>query len=196
MTEGAEKSVEELLEEAAVATAAATPPKAKKPRTPKTDAGTAEPKQYAQLNEDGTRQLDDEGNPVMGPNKPAKAKKEGKIYPQANPDGTEAKNEDGTSVMGPYATRYKAPKAPKAPRLDADGNPIVRVSNVFLGSQVLNKVEGKGAGYREGSKRKSFFDLVTPGITVEGYYAAAGGKSVGHTYLVWYINEDQSVSIE
>lgn len=177
MTEGAEKSVEELLAEAAQATEAAQAPKAKRaPRTPKLDA---------------------EGNEVPKAEKAPRAPKaDAKTYPQANEDGTPALDAEGNPVMGPYKTRYKEPKAPKAPRLDADGNPIARQSNVFLTDQVLNKVEGKGAGYREGSKRKQFFDLITPGITVGQYYEAAGGKSVGHTYLVWYINEDQSVSIE
>lgn len=178
MTEGAEKSVEELLAEAAQVTEAATPPKSgRKPRTPKVDA---------------------EGNPVEKAEKAPRAPKEpAKTYPQANEDGTPALDADGNPVMGPYKTRYKEPKAPKAPRLDADGNPITRQSNVFPLDAKVFKVEGKGAGYREGSKRKANFDLIPEGgCTVAEYYEKGGGKSVVHTFLVWYINEDQSVRIE
>lgn len=165
-----EKSVEDLLAEAAEATSAVEVPAPKKERVKKSLEGGAakEPK---------------------APKEP-KTPKEPKVpkqYPQANEDGTQKFEEDGTTpVLGPKETAFKAPKAPRGPR----------GSNVFLDTQVLNKVEGKGTGYRDGSKRKAFFDLVTPGITVADYYAAAGGKSVGHTYLVWYISGDQSVSIE
>jgi len=165
-----DQSVEDLLAQAAQATAGADVPPAKKERIKKTlEGGVAkEPK---------------------APKEPKAAKepKAPKLYPQANEDGTQKFEEDGTTpVLGPKETAFKAPKAPRGPR----------GSNVFLDTQVLNKVEGKGAGYRDGSKRKQFFDLITPGITVGEYYAAAGGKSVGHTYLVWYISGDQSVSIE
>jgi len=205
MTDGAvEPTVEELLAAAAVATEANAAPKAKKPRTPKLDAeGNAvvkpprAPKLYAQVNADGTPILDEAGNPVMGEGKPTKAPKEAKLYPQAAEDGTPALFDTGEPVMGPYLTRYKEPKAAKAPRLDADGNPIVRQSNVFPLDAKLFKVEGKGTGYREGSKRKQNFDLIpAEGITVGDYYAAGGGKSVVHTFAVWYVNEDESVRIE
>lgn len=161
--------VDALLAEAAAATAGTDVPPAKKERVKKSlDGAAAEPK---------------------APKEP-KAKKEPKApkqYPQANEDGTQKFEEDGvTPVLGPKETAFKAPKAPRGPR----------GSNVFLDAQVLNKVEGKGTGYRDGSKRKHFFDLITPGITVADYYEAAGGKSVGHTYLVWYIGVDKSVSIE
>lgn len=165
-----DQSVTDLLAQAAQATAGVEVPPAKKERVKKTLEGGAakEPK---------------------APKEPKAAKepKAPKLYPQANEDGTQKFEEDGTTpVLGPKETAFKAPKAPRGPR----------GSNVFLDTQVLNKVEGKGAGYRDGSKRKQFFDLITPGITVGEYYAAAGGKSVGHTYLVWYISGDQSVSIE
>lgn len=204
MSEGAEKSVEELLAEAAQVTEANSAPKAKKARTPKGDAGAdakpakekAPAKTYPVLDAEGNAVLDEQGNPVTTTEKPAKAKKEGKLYPQANEDGTAKLDEDGNAVQGPYATRFKEPKAPKAPRLDAEGNPIVRQSNVFALEARLNKVEGKGAGYREGSKRKANFDLIPEGgITVAEYYEAGGGKAVVHTFLVWYVNEDQSVSV-
>lgn len=163
-----EKSVAEVLAEAAQATAGVEVPAPKKERVKKT--------------------LDSAEKPAKEPKAPEEPKAP-KTYPQANEDGTQKFEEDGTTpVMGPKETAFKAPKAKR------EGGP--RGSNVYLESQVLNKVEGKGAGYRDGSKRKEFFDLITPGITVADYYAAAGGKSVGHTYLVWYINGDQSVSIE
>lgn len=161
--------VEDLLAQAAAATAGADVPAAKKERVKKTLEGgdAATPKAAKEP-------------------KAQKEPKAHKLYPQANEDGTQKFEEDGvTAVMGPKETAFKAPKAPRGPR----------GSNVFLDSQVLNKVEGKGTGYRDGSKRKEFFDLITPGITVAEYYAAAGGKSVGHTYLVWYIGTDGSVSI-
>lgn len=161
--------VDALLAQAAAATAGEPVPAVKKERVKKTlEGGTAAPKAAKET-------------------KAPKESKAPKQYPQANEDGTQKFEEDGTTpVLGPKETAFKAPKAPRGPR----------GSNVFLGQQVLNKVEGKGAGYRDGSKRKQFFDLITPGITVDEYYAASGGKSVGHTYLVWYIGSDGSVSIE
>lgn len=165
-----EQTVEQLLEEAAKATAGADVPAAKKERVKKTLDG-------------GEAKAPKEPKAPKAPKEP----KAPKTYPQANEDGTQKFEEDGTTpVMGPKETAFKAPRKSGG----------TRGSNVFLGTQKLNKVEGKGAGYREGSKRKQFFDLVTPGITVDEYYAAAGGKSVGHTYLVWYITGDQSVTIE
>lgn len=161
--------VEDLLAKAAAATAGEPVPAGKKERVKKTLEGGAATA------------------PEAKEPKAPKEKKPAKTYPQANEDGTQKFEEDGvTPVMGPKETAFKAPKAPRGPR----------GSNVYLDTQKLTKVEGKGTGYRDGSKRKAFFDLITPGITVAEYYAAAGGKSVGHTYLVWYISGDQSVSIE
>ncbi len=98
------------------------------------------------------------------------------------------------------AKEAKAPKErkPRAPKLDADGNPIPpkpRQSNVFLESQVLTLNPEKTVSYREGTKRHDFYKLIKDGMTVGEYYKAAGGKSVGHTYLVWYITADKSVLI-
>ena len=160
-----EKTVEELLAEAAAATSAATPPKAKKEKAPK------EPKE-------------------------PKEKKPAKTYPQANEDGTPALNEDGTPVMGAYATRYKEPKAPKAPKLDADGNPIARQSNVYPPSFVLKLTEGHATfKARAESKRGQMFAALTEGQTVQQYYDANGGKSAAHTFLVWFVNEAKVVEL-
>jgi uncharacterized lipoprotein NlpE involved in copper resistance len=195
MTEGAEKTVEELLAEAAQATEAATPPKAKKERAKK------EEKLYPQKNQDGTPALDADGNPIMGVKsnayKAPKEPKPAKTYPQANEDGTAALDADGNPVMGPYATRYKAPKAPKAPRLDADGNPISRGSNVYLETQVLRRTEAAAAfKARETSKRGQMFAAAKDGLTVGEFYEQNGGKAAAHTFLVWYINEAKVIELD
>lgn len=88
-----DKTVEEVLAEAAAATAGVEVPAPKKERVKKTlEGGTAAPKA------------------AKGP-KAAKEPKAPKLYPQANEDGTPAVGEDGEPVMGPKETAYKAPKA-------------------------------------------------------------------------------------
>lgn len=164
-----EKTVEELLAEAAAATSAATPPKAKKERAPK------EPKEP----------------------KAKKEPKPAKTYPQANEDGTPAIDADGNAVMGPYATRYKEPKAPKAPRLDAEGNPIARGSNVYLETQIIRRTAAADTfKARDTSKRGQMFASATDGKTVGQFYADNGGKAEAHTFLVWFINEAKVVELE
>lgn len=151
MTEGAEKSVDELLAEAAAATEAAATTKRK--REPKVDA---------------------DGNPISGNARKPRA-------PKLDADGNPIVKE----------------KKQREPKLDADGNPIPRAprgTHTFLPSQTLHHTD-KETKYREGTKRKEFFDKITDGITVEEYYTACGGKSVGHTYLVWYVTQDGSVEV-
>jgi hypothetical protein len=91
-------SVEETLAKAAQASEAAAQAVPKKERVKKTTSG--------------------EAGAAKEPKAPREKKEKApaKQYPQANEDGTPALNEDGTPVMGAYKTRYKEPKAAKAPR--------------------------------------------------------------------------------
>ena len=133
--------------------------------------------------------LDAEGNPVV------KAPKEPKQYPVWNEDGTQATDENGELVFS--TERTKKPKAPKAPKLDAEGNPIVRRSNVFLDEQVIRRTEKfASAKAREDSKRGQMMAALEDGITVGAFYEKMGGKAVAHTFLVFFVNEWEIVTIE
>ena len=133
--------------------------------------------------------LDAEGNPVV------KAPKEPKQYPVWNEDGTQATDENGELLFS--TERTKKPKAPKQPRLDADGNPIVRRSNVFLDEQVIRRTEKyDSAKARPDSKRGQMLAALEDGITVGQFYEKMGGKSVAHTFLVFFVNEWEVVVVE
>ena len=133
--------------------------------------------------------LDAEGNPVV------KAPKEPKQYPVWNEDGTQATDEEGNLLFS--TERTKKPKAPKAPKLDADGNPIVRRSNVFLDEQVIRRTEKfASAKAREDSKRGQMLAALEDGITVGAFYEKMGGKAAAHTFLVFFVNEWEIVTVE
>ena len=148
-------------------------------------------KSYAQYNEDGTRMID----PVSGagiwgpepcPNKPVKQPKAPKVVEyQKDEDGNDILDEEGNPIPV---------KKVRAPRLDADGNPIPRRSNVFMDSQVITLTD-KVPSYRAGTKRGDIFASIKDGMTVGEFYEANGGKTVAHTFLVWYCNEAQVVEI-
>ena len=136
--------------------------------------------------------LDAEGNPIV---KAAKEPKAPKQYPVWNEDGTQAIGENGEPLFS--TERTKKPKAPKQPRLDADGNPIVRRSNVFLDEQVIRRTE-KAAEFkaRPDSKRGQMFAAAEDGKTVGQFYAEMGGKAAAHTFLVWFVNAAEVLTIE
>lgn len=168
MSEVENGAIADVLAEAQEAVQDATPAK-KRERKPKLDA---------------------EGNPV------AKPAKEPKKYPVWNEDGTQATDPETGELL--FSTeRTKKPKAPKAPRLDADGNPIVRRSNVFLDDQVIRRTE-KAASFtpRAESKRGQMFAAAEDGITVGQFYEKMGGKAAAHTFLVWFVNEAEVLTIE
>lgn len=115
----------------------------------------------------------------------AKPKKERK--PKAN--GTNGAAE-------PKAAKPKKERQPKAPKAPKDPNAPVRQRLSLLGSQKLYVTErGKAATYREGTKRRDNFAVITDGMTVDQYYALTGGKAVTGTFLQWYVAVDQSVGV-
>jgi len=115
----------------------------------------------------------------------AKPKKERK--PKANGAANGAEHKEAKPK------KEKQPKAPKAPK---DPNAPVRQRLSLLGSQKLYVTErGKAATYREGTKRRDNFAVITDGMTVDEYYALTGGKAVTGTFLQWYVAVDQSVGI-
>ena len=136
---------------------------------------------------------DDTPKEPKAPKEP-KVKKEKPMVQATNEDGTPKFEEDGvTPVMVP------APKTKKerVPRVDADGNPLPRASNVFLDTQVIHRTEhGKTVKYREGSDRQAMFDLMQDGITVGAFYAAAGGKGKSHRFLVHQVNVLLGVTVD
>jgi hypothetical protein len=151
--------------------------KAKKtPRTPQ-DAGDGEAPQAA-------------------PKEPRVRKAKGpKMVQATNEDGSLKFEEDGTTPVMVEAP--KAAKKERAPRVDADGNPLPRRANVFLDSQVIHRTElGKTVKYREGSDRQNMFDLMQDGITVGEFYAAAGGKAASHRFLVHQVNVLLGVTVD
>lgn len=156
--------VSAVLEEAARATEAA----GKKVRQPKGAAGEAAAPRVA---------------------KEPKAPKEPKVklYVQWNEDGSPMLDAEGNRVKLP--TKMEKPRVAKAPRLDADGNPIPRaVATRIPGGATISKTD-KAHSFREGTKRRDHYDAVVDGMTVDAYYAATGGRAVTATFLQWYIKE-------
>lgn len=141
--------------------------------------------------------LDADGNPVVkavrAPKEP-KEPKAPKLYPQWNEDGSPLLDSEGQQVM--LETRMKKPKAPRAPRLDADGNPIPRSITVLAEDQVISFTEkGKTTKYREGTNRAKHFESIFEGMTVGQYYEANGGKSACFKYLVHQLNKMGTIEI-
>jgi hypothetical protein len=139
--------------------------------------------------------LDAEGQPIVKAVKTPKPPKAPKLYPQWNEDGSPLMDSEGQQVM--LETRMKKPKAPKAPRLDADGNPIARRTNVYLETQIIRRTEkAEEFKARPESKRGQMFCAASDGKTVGEFYAEMGGKAAAHTFLVWFVNEAQVVTVE
>lgn len=139
--------------------------------------------------------LDAEGQPVEKKVRAPKEPKAPKLYPQWNEDGSPLLDSEGQQVM--LETRMKKPKAPKAPRLDAEGNPITRRTNVYLEDQVIRRTEkAEEFKARPESKRGQMFCAATDGKTVGEFYAEMGGKAAAHTFLVWFVNEAEVITIE
>lgn len=141
-----EKTVEETLAEAALQTAASADAKPKKERVKKTDAVAKEPKTPRVPKEPRTK----------------------KEYPQANEDGSQAFHA-GTAdpVMGPYATRFKEPKAPRAPSERGGKYPATAVITLLAESNPK----------REGSASHARFAAYATGQTVAE--ALAAGLTTG-----------------
>lgn len=148
-------------------------------------------KLYAQLNEDGTPQLDDEGKPVMGETKPVKPKKE-KVVKEPE----YARGEDGEFLLDEEGNKIPV-RAARTPRLGPDGKPLPRSINNYGENHVLKLTDlGLKTQYRADSKRGQIFASIRDGMTVKEFYEANGGKSVSHTFLVWYVNEAKVVEVE
>lgn len=158
----ADVNVYDVLAQAAQATAAA----GKKERKPKASSGETEgvaPK-------------------VREPKEPKE-----KLYVQWNEDGTPMLDAEGNRVKLP--TKMEKPKVAKAPRLDADGNPIARAPATRIPDGAILTKTDKAHSFREGTKRREHYDAVVDGSTVADYYAATGGRAVTATFLQWYIKE-------
>jgi hypothetical protein len=139
-----EKTVEEVLAEAAAATEALAVPPAKKERVKKTlEGGVVAPK---------------EPKAPKAPKEP----KAPKLYPQANEDGTQAFDEAGEPVLGPKATAYKAPKVKR----ESTGR-----SGKFQATGVITLLADKNPK-REGSAAHARFELYKTGQTVAEALAA------------------------
>ncbi len=138
--------------------------------------------------------LDAEGQPIVKAVRTPKEPKPPKLWPQWNEDGTPLLDSEGQQVM--LETRMKKPKAPKAQRLDADGNPIARTVTVLSEDQVISFTEkGKTTKYREGTNRAKHFESIFEGMTVGQYYEANGGKSACFKYLVHQLNKMGTIEI-
>lgn len=80
------------------------------------------------------------------------------------------------------------PKKKRQPKLDEDGNPIPKRSYTILPSQTLHKTEKAAeVAYREGTKRRNYFDAIEDGMTVEAYQEKIGKE--WRSFLVWYVEE-------
>lgn len=137
-----DKTVEQVLAEAAAATAGVEVPAPKKERVKKTlEGGAAAPKAE------------------KAPKAP-KEPKAPKLYPQANENGTQAFGDDGEPVMGPKETAYKAPKAKREGR----GDKYPATAKITLLAEKNPK--------REGSASHARFAAYVSGQTVAEALAA------------------------
>lgn len=177
------QELEENVQGAETPAEAAPQKKERKPRA----TAPKEPKLYPQWNEDGTPLLNEEGLQVQGETKMKKPKLVKPVEYQLDEEGNQVLDEEGNPIPV---------KKARVPRVDAEGNPIPRVVNTFLGSQTLQITEaGTQTNYREDSKRGQIFASITPGMTVDEFYAANGGKAVSHTFLVWYVTKAGVVEV-
>ena len=134
--------------------------------------------------------LDAEGQPIVKAVRTPKEPKPPKLWPQWNEDGSPLLDSEGQQVM--LETRMKKPKAPKAQRLDADGNPI-KVSRVVPSDEATvlrvdaEKVE-KIAKYKVA--RADNAKMLEDGMTLGAFIEAGGDKG----FLRFYMR-DGAVSI-
>lgn len=88
--------------------------------------------------------------------------------------------------------KERKPKEPKAPKLDADGNPIPSTPrNYIRDDQTLHITDAgveAGAKFREGTKRSDNFKAIKDGMTAGDYFASVeGGRATVGTFLTWYV---------
>lgn len=131
--------------------------------------------------------LDAEGNVVVKAPRAPKEPKAPKLWPQYNEDGSPLLDSEGQPVM--LETRMKKPKVAKAPRLDAEGNPI-KVSRVVPSDEatVLRVDADKVAKYK--GARADHAKPLEDGMTLGDFLAAGGDKG----FLRFYMR-DGAVSI-
>lgn len=105
---------------------------------------------------------------------------------------------EASSDTAPAEKKPRAPRKPRPPKLDADGNPLPkRARTVFLDSQTLRLTEkGINTTYRAESKRGQIFASIKDGMTVGEFYEANGGKKVASTFLIWFVAEAGVVEVE
>lgn len=183
----AEKSVEDLLAEAAAATHAANPPKPKKDRKPKEGAELPEKaprtpreprqaKQYPQANEDGSQKFEGDGvTPVMGPKETAwkapKKERAPKLYPQYNEAGEPLLDAEGSPIMG----ETKPPKKAKVARVGKVSLSIngEAVNLTTIQNEAHIQVVGN-IGSKEGSKRAERAAAFSGVSNVAEFFAKGG----------------------
>lgn len=131
--------------------------------------------------------LDAEGNPVVRAVRAPKEPKAPKLYPQWNEDGSPLLDSEGEQVM--LETRMKKPKAPKAPRLDADGNPITRSRVVPSDLEAVLVVDAEKIAKYKGARADNA-KMLEDGMTLGAFIEAGGDKG----FLRFYMR-DGAVSI-
>lgn len=94
--------------------------------------------------------------------------------------GKKAKKEKAPKLDADGNPIVKAPKEPKAPKLDADGNPIPKRepiklddTNVIIFSEA---VKTGGNPKRPNTNAHAMFELYRDGMTVKEYVEAGGGR--------------------
>ena len=131
--------------------------------------------------------LDAEGQPIVKAVRTPKEPKPPKLWPQWNEDGSPLLDSEGQQVM--LETRMKKPKAPKAPRLDADGNPIARSRVVPSDLEAVLQVNAEKIAKYKGARADNA-KMLEDGMTLGAFIEAGGDKG----FLRFYMR-DGAVSI-
>jgi hypothetical protein len=102
------------------------------------------------------------------------------------------KKERTKKADGEVPAEPKKERKPKAPKLDADGNPIAPKSRNFIrDDQTLHITDAgveAGAKFREGTKRHANFHAIQDGMTAKDYFdKVEGGRAEVGTFLTWYV---------